>query len=57
MKQMGIQGVVPRDKKVITTNPDTSQTCPGDKVNRVFTANAPNQLWVPTLPTSQHGWV
>jgi putative transposase len=45
MKQIGIQGVV-RGKKVITTNPDTSQTCPDDKVNRVFTANAPNQLWV-----------
>ncbi len=45
MKQMGIQGVV-RGKKVITTNPDTSQTCPDDKVNRVFKADAPNQLWV-----------
>ncbi len=45
MKQMGIQGVV-RGKKVITTNPDTSQTCPADKVNRVFKADAPNQLWV-----------
>ena len=45
MKQMGIQGVV-RGKKVITTNPDTSQTCPDDKVNRGFKADAPNQLWV-----------
>ncbi len=45
MKQTGIQGVV-RGKKVITTNPDTSQVCPDDKVNRVFTASAPNQLWV-----------
>lgn len=45
MKQLGIQGVV-RGKKVITTNPDTSQACPDDKVNRVFTATAPNQLWV-----------
>ena len=45
MKRMGIQGVV-RGKKVITTNPDTSQVCPDDKVNRVFTASAPNQLWV-----------
>ena len=56
MKQMALQGVV-RGKKVITTNPDTSQPCPDDKVNRVFNAEAPNQLWVPTLPTFQHGWV
>ena len=45
MKQMGIQGVV-HGKKVITTNLDTSQACPDDKVNRVFKAGAPNQLWV-----------
>lgn len=45
MKRMGIQGVV-RGKKVITTNPDTSQVCPEDKVSRIFTASAPNQLWV-----------
>jgi transposase InsO family protein len=45
MKQMGLQGVV-RGKKVITTNPDASQICPDDKVNRVFKADAPNQLWV-----------
>lgn len=45
MRQLKIQGVV-RGKKVITTNPDTSQTCPDDKVNRVFKADAPNQLWV-----------
>jgi len=45
MKAMGLQGVV-RGKKVITTNPDTSQPCPGDKVNRTFVAQMPNQLWV-----------
>lgn len=45
MKKLGIQGVV-RGKKVVTTNPDTSQSCPDDKVNRVFKADAPNQLWV-----------
>jgi transposase InsO family protein len=39
------QGVV-RGKKVIATNPDTSQPCPDDKVNRLFTADRPNQLWV-----------
>lgn len=45
MKTMGLQGVV-RGKKVITTNPDTSQPCPDDKVNRAFVAEMPNQLWV-----------
>ena len=45
MKIMGLQGVV-RGKKVITTNPDTSQPCPDDKVNRAFVAHMPNQLWV-----------
>ena len=45
MKAMGIQGVV-RGQKPITTNPDTSQLCPDDKVNRDFTASMPNQLWV-----------
>ena len=45
MKAMGIQGVV-RGQKSITTNPDTSHPCPDDKVNREFTADMPNQLWV-----------
>lgn len=45
MKAMGIHGVV-RGQKPITTNPDTSQPCPDDKVNRDFTADMPNQLWV-----------
>jgi putative transposase len=37
---------VVRGKKVITTNPDTSQPCPDDKVNRLFKADRPNKLWV-----------
>jgi len=45
MKAMGLQGVV-RGKRVITTNPDTAQPCPDDKVNRGFKAQSPNQLWV-----------
>lgn len=45
MKAMGLQGVV-RGKTVITTNPDTSQPCPDDRVNREFVAQRPNQLWV-----------
>ena len=45
MKAMAIQGVV-RGGKVITTNPDTAQPCPDDKVNREFVAQLPNRLWV-----------
>ena len=45
MKAMGLQGVV-RGKTVITTNPDTSQPCPDDRVNRTFATETPNQLWV-----------
>ena len=45
MKAMEIQGVV-RGGKVITTNPDTAQPCPDDKVNREFVAPTPNRLWV-----------
>jgi transposase InsO family protein len=43
MKVMGLQGVV-RGKQVITTNPDASQPCPDDRVNREFVAQSPNQL-------------
>jgi transposase InsO family protein len=45
IKSMEIQGVV-WGQKPITTNPDTAQSCPDDKVNRDFTAAMPNQLWV-----------
>ena len=45
MRTTGLQGVV-CGRKVITTNPDESQPCPDDKVNRAFVAATPNQLWV-----------
>jgi transposase InsO family protein len=45
MKQIGIRGAV-RGKVVKTTVPDTSASCPRDKVNRQFRAPAPNMLWV-----------
>ncbi|WP_292978896.1 IS3 family transposase, partial [Paracoccus sp. UBA5162] len=45
MRVMGLQGVA-RGMKVITTNPDTAQPCPDDKVNRAFVADMPIQLWV-----------
>jgi transposase InsO family protein len=44
-RRLGLKGVL-RGKKVVTTNPDSSQPCPDDKVNRVFKADRPNQLWV-----------
>jgi len=48
MKQLGIQGVS-RRRKIRTTRPDESATRPPDLVERDFTANAPNQLWVTDL--------
>ncbi len=45
MKRQGLQGVR-RGKIVRTTIPDTSASCPLDKVNRQFRADRPNQLWV-----------
>jgi transposase InsO family protein len=44
MREHGLQGVTRGKKK--TTIPDPAQPCPDDKVNREFTADAPNQLWV-----------
>jgi len=45
MRALGIKGV-PRGKKVVTTNPDTSLPCPDDKMNRLVQADRPNKLWV-----------
>jgi len=35
-----------RGKGVRTTVPDAKAACPQDRVNRVFRADRPNQLWV-----------
>lgn len=43
--RLGLRGVL-RGKMVITTNPDSSQLCPDDKVNRLFKTDRPNKLWV-----------
>jgi putative transposase len=48
MKQLGIQGVS-RRRKVQTTIPDEEADRPADLVDRDFTADAPNQLWVTDL--------
>ena len=45
MRRMGLRGVV-RGKVVRTTIGDTRAFCPQDLVNRQFSAQRPNQLWV-----------
>ena len=45
MKRLGLEGVV-RGKPVRTTVSDPKAACPPDHVNRQFTADRPNALWV-----------
>lgn len=45
MKRLGLRGVV-RGKAVRTTVSDPKAPCPLDHVNRQFTADRPNALWV-----------
>jgi len=45
MRANGWRGVM-RGKGVRTTRPDAKAPCPLDRVNRVFRAERPNQLWV-----------
>jgi putative transposase len=45
MRAMDLHGAV-RGRRIRTTVPDPAQPCPRDKVNRVFSAPAPNRLWV-----------
>ncbi|WP_242684324.1 IS3 family transposase [Paraburkholderia hospita] len=58
MKLMGLRGVV-RGKTVRTTVSDGSTPCPKDLVNRQFTAERPNALWVSdfTYVSSWQGFV
>jgi len=58
MKRLGLQGAR-RGKSVRTTVPDTSAPCPLDRVNRVFNAERPNQLWVSdfTYVSTWQGWL
>jgi len=48
MAELGLCGVT-RTKKVRTTNPAPESERPADLVDRVFTASAPDQLWVADL--------
>jgi putative transposase len=45
MRRLGLRGVM-RGKVVRTTISDAKAPCPLDRVNRVFKAQRPNQLWV-----------
>ena len=58
MRQLGLQGAR-RGKKVRTTISDTKAACPLDRVNRVFKAERPNQLWVSdfTYVSIWQGWL
>jgi putative transposase len=58
MKHLGLQGVR-RGKVVRTTISDAKLPCPLDRVNRVFRAERPNQLWVSdfTYVSTWQGWL
>lgn len=58
MHKLGLQGVR-RGKSVRTTTPNTAMPCPLDRVNRVFKADRPNQLWVSdfTYVSIWQGWL
>jgi putative transposase len=45
MRQLGLKGIV-RGKTVKTTISDADAACPLDRVNRQFSAERPNTLWV-----------
>ncbi len=46
MRELGLQGAVRGGAQVRTTWPDPATANPLDRVNRNFTAQRPNQLWV-----------
>jgi transposase InsO family protein len=58
MKRLGLRGAM-RGKVVRTTIPDAKAPCPLDRVNRVFKAERPNQLWVSdfTYVSTWQGWL
>ncbi|WP_240498786.1 IS3 family transposase, partial [Thauera propionica] len=58
MRRLGLEGVR-RGRKVRTTLPDASAPCPLDRVNRVFKARRPNELWVSdfTYVSTWQGWL
>ena len=58
MRQLGFQGAR-RGKKIRTTISDSKAPCALDRVNRVFKAERPNQLWVSdfTYVSTWQGWL
>jgi len=58
MGRLGLRGFI-RGKVVRTTVPDAKAVCPLDRVNRVFKADRPNQLWVSdfTYVSTWQGWL
>ena len=58
MRRLGLRGVI-RGKVVRTTISDAKARCPLDRVNRVFKADRPNQLWVSdfTYVSTWQGWL
>jgi len=58
MKRLGLQGAV-RGKRIRTTIPDAAALRPLDRVNRQFSADRPNQLWVSdfTYVSTWQGWL
>ena len=58
MRRLRLQGVR-RGKVVRTTISDARAPCPLDRVNRVFRADRPNQLWVSdfTYVSTWQGWL
>ena len=58
MRRLGLQGVM-RGKVVRTTIGDAKAPCPLDRVNRVFKADRPNELWVSdfTYVSTWQGWL
>ena len=58
MRRLGLRGVI-RGKVVRTTVSGHKTLCPLDKVNRQFSAERPNQLWVSdfTYVSTWQGWL
>jgi transposase InsO family protein len=59
MKDMGLSGVQKGRRYKVTTKGDDTLVRPSDLVDRQFTADAPNRLWVADLTyvKSHSGWV
>jgi putative transposase len=58
MRRPGLRGAV-RGKEVRATRPDPKAPCPLDRVNRVFNASRPKELWVSdfTYVSTWQGWL